>query len=170
VKYIDLYDASYMACNRAIDERLDLLTYSVALYGKTWYEIKCKAYPKNPTSRNRYSAQIADYVSESFKSKFEADKFLYENITLTSNAYAQGFLRANYEPIKTSFNSAKTFPVFFRSLRDMIPPDKKCKFFIGWLKPFIEEHVRIDRSWQYDVYPRKEGGRRKTRRRRRLDR
>lgn len=166
VKYIDLYDASYMPCNRAIDERLDLLTYSVALYGKTWYEIKCKAYPKNPASRNKYKTQMANYISPGFKSKFEADKFLLENITLKPNTYAQIFLQTKYEEIKASFQKANTFPEFFKSLRDMIPQDKKCRFFDRWLKSFIEEYVKIDRTWQYDVYPAQKGARRKTRRRR----
>jgi hypothetical protein len=42
IHHISLTDSSYIPC--AVDDTLDLLYYSVGLYGKTWYELNFNAY------------------------------------------------------------------------------------------------------------------------------
>jgi hypothetical protein len=155
VKSVELYDASYLPCNRAFNDVLDLLTYSIAIYGKTWYETKLGAYPKTPRIRESYKQHIAKYVSERFKSSIHVDDFLFR-ITVSSNTFARAKLNAYRSQIESMYTNAPTFPSFFQSLRDsdIVPRAEKCKFFKGWLETFIGECVpNIDRNWQYDLYP-----------------
>lgn len=155
VKYVELYDASYMPCNRAFNDILDLLTYSIAMYGKTWYEIKLNAYPKSERNRELYKEQIANYVSEKFKSSISLDEFIFR-IVSSSNTFAIAKLNTYRSEIESMYTDAQTFPAFFQSLRDsnIISKVEKCKFFKGWLQTFIEDCIpNIDRNWQYDLYP-----------------
>ena len=155
VKSVELYDASYLPCNRTFNDVLDLLTYSIAIYGKTWYETKLGAYSKNPRIRELYKQQIAKYVSERFKSSINVDDFLFR-ITASSNTFAREKLNTYRSQIESMYTDAPTFPAFFQSLRDsdIVPRAEKCKFFKGWLETFIGECVpNIDRNWQYDLYP-----------------
>jgi hypothetical protein len=144
-----------MPCNRALDDTLDMLTYSVALYGKTWYEIKVHAYLSDPAKQTQYNEEVARYMSTKFKKSFNADAFLIEKMKLSPNMYIQNELRKRYDEIKSLFIKAETFPQFFKSLRDTISETQKCKFFKDWLQSFISEHITIHRTWQYDVYPTK---------------
>lgn len=159
VKYITLNDASYLPCNREFDDILDLLTYNIALYGKTWYEIKVDAYLNDPAKQTKYNQEIKKYISEEFKKSFDADAFLIEKIQLSPNKYIQNILKTQYDKIKEQFVKAKTFPEFFKLLRDDIEEKKKCKFFKDWLQSFIGEHITIQRTWQYNVYRKKNNSR-----------
>lgn len=150
VKSVELYDTSYMPCNRAFDDALDLLTYSIALYGKTWYEIRVGAYLKNERRKAAYAEQIAHYISEEFKSSMTAEDFLFR-IVGSGNAFLRNLIERERATIVDMYNNARTFPEFFKSLRDMVPKNEKCRLFKGWLERFINEHVHIDRSWQYDI-------------------
>jgi hypothetical protein len=80
IRSVYLYDASYMPCNRTYLDRLDVLSYSIALYGKTWYEIKRNAHIANPSKQNQYKRQITHYVSKEFKSSITAETFINSNI------------------------------------------------------------------------------------------
>ena len=151
VKHISLNDTSYMPCNRALDDTLDMLTYSIALYGKTWYEIKVHAYLSDPIKQTKYDEEVAKYMSPKFKKSFDADAFLIEKMKLSSNLYIQNELKTRYDEIKSLFTQSETFPQFFKSLRDSIPEKQKCKFFKDWLQSFISENITIHRTWQYDV-------------------
>lgn len=173
VKHISLNDTSYMPCNRALNDRMDLLTYSVALYGKTWYEIKVHAYLSDPIRQTKYNEEVAKYMSTEFKKTFDADTFLIEKMKLSSNLYIQNELKTRYDEIKSLFVKANTFPQFFQSLRDSISEKQKCKFFNDWLQLFISEHIAIHRTWQYDVYSTKNNlktGHNKTHKRNRSNR
>ena len=44
IQRVGLHDSSYIPCDRTIGDILDLLTYSIALYKKTWYEERLDAY------------------------------------------------------------------------------------------------------------------------------
>ena len=152
VKYVELYDASFMPCNRDLNDTLDLLTYSIALYGKTWYEIKLGAYPKNPIIRNLYKQQIDRYTSEDFKQSLNVDDFLFK-ISASSNEYARTVLRERKSEIINLYETSKTFPIFFKKLRNIIPDNDKCKFFKRWLDDFIHESIHnLDRNWIYNVH------------------
>jgi hypothetical protein len=153
VKHISLNDTSYMPCNRALDDTLDMLTYSIALYGKTWYEMKVNAYINDPTKQAQYDKEITEYISSNFKKSFDADAFLIEKMKLSPNTYIQNELKTRYDEIKSLFIKANTFPLFFKALRDTISEKHKCKFFKDWLESFISENITIYRTWQYDVYP-----------------
>lgn len=170
IRSVKLYDASYMPCNRAYGDTLDLLSYSIALYGKTWYEIKRNAYIVNPSKRNIYNRKIAQYTSKEFKASISAETFLNSNIFRSihvSNHGTYEFFKTNYDQIINLYKNAQTFPDFFKALRDIIPETQRCQIFKTWLQSFIETHVYVDRNWQYDLYPKKttDGRRRQTRRR-----
>lgn len=168
VRYVKLYDASYMPCHREYKDTLDLLSYSIALYGKTWYEIKRNAYILNASKRAQYYRKVAHYISKEFKASITAESFINSNILKSiRTSIADDFFKTNYEQIITLYNNAQTFPDFFKSLRDIIPETQRCQVFKTWLQTFIETHVSVDRNWQYDLYPKKTtGGRRRQTRKR----
>jgi hypothetical protein len=150
VKFIALYDTSYLPCNRAAKDTFDLLTYSIALYGATWYELKRNAYILDNEDWTFYKNKIAHYISKKYKSSIPEDVFM-RNIRLSSNIFAQDFLSSHYEEISNLYKNTQTFPDFFQGLRNMIPFSDRCAFFKGWLSSFIGIN-KISRDWQYDLY------------------
>ena len=165
VQSISLYDASYMPCHRPTKDSFDLLTYSIALYGATWYEIKRKAYIPDVPNRTFYKNKIVKYISNEYKSSITEEAFL-RKIQFSSNEFAKDFLHKNYQTIRDLYKTTQTFPEFFQGLRNFIPREDRCKFFDNWLPAFLDIN-KVSRDWQYDLYPAdksiKGGKRRKTR-------
>lgn len=61
ITYIKLTDASYIPCNRKLNDNLDLITYNIALYGVTWYEanFNATAFP-DTSSKEEVSASLQE--------------------------------------------------------------------------------------------------------------
>lgn len=151
IKEIKLNDKSYIPCNS--DDTLDLLTYYIALYGKTWYEDKYSAYSKDNYSL--YKEQIKNYVSKEFKSKISWDIF-YAKYILLGNNFTKNIINNNIEVCKNIYDNSNTFPDFFKSINIKIVRKYKCYFFKSWLENFINEHIKISREWYIPLY--KSGG------------
>lgn len=159
IKHIKLSDNSYIPCNRKLLDVVDLLTYSIAHYGKTWYEQHYNAYLSPESKMSLYKEQVAVYSSPEFKSKYDWNTFLNTYAT-TSTDFAFNLIKANYDSWETIYTSSATFPEFFRALRAHIPKQDKCMFYKSWLEAFIKSVITIYREWTIDISPKK-GGRRK---------
>lgn len=150
IKNIKLNDSSYIPCHT--DDTLDLLSYSIALYGKTWYEIKYKAYIKND---KKYLEQIENYVSKKFKSSIDWNTFYNTFVILANNTIYEKM--NDYKDIYEKFH---TFPEFFKHIQKNLEKKDKCKFFKTWLEEFIKKYIDIHREWYIPLQ--QNGGKRKT--------
>jgi hypothetical protein len=157
IQHIELTDMSYIPCNRKILDKVDLLTYSIAHDGKTWYESNYNAYLVPKEKMEEYRNQIVNYMSEDFKAKYDWNTFLNYHVGMTTD-YAFTKIRDNYYEWEDLFNKAKTFPDFFLEMRKRIPRKEKCMFYRDWLQKFIYSCIRIERVWIIDI-PKQKGGR-----------
>jgi len=151
IKTMSLNDTSYIPCIRADSETLDLLTYSIALYKKTWYEEKINAYIKPKPLHTEYRKQVEIYASPERKNKmiFAEMKLIMEKGSYLSriNFHTKKHL---YEDL---FNKAETLPDYFKALNSTIQRNERCIFFKGWLENFINSEIRVERTWYFDFYP-----------------
>jgi hypothetical protein len=145
---IKLDDASYIPCNRADGDTLDLLTYSIALYGKTWYEIKAGARLPSDTQRDLYEKNIKKFIDPETKSNIPFSEMLSH---MLSTSTGREFIGNNIPTYETMYEQSKTLPEFFTTLSKKIPKHMKCKFFKGWLEYFIGLHVFIGRDWLINI-------------------
>lgn len=151
VLYIQLSDKSYIPCRREWSETLDLLTYSIALYGKTWYEKTYNAEFNPSTAFLRYRNKVNTYMSPEYKSKLSFDKLL-KYLVIYSNEYARNHIYSNFDTYKTMYESSDTLPIFFRKLSNTVPKSDKCKLFKSWLEAFIRECIpNIPRTWIFRI-------------------
>lgn len=166
ISSITLNDTSYIPCirNTTLDNTLDLLTYSVALYGKTWYEDKLNAYLSPKHKHDRYRSQVDRYMTPETKQKHT---WIEMYIRLTrGNIYTKQIMEQHHELFKNTFEESSTLPEFFRKISRVVPRESKCRFFKDWLEDFIKQYVTIEREWTIDLYPRIEvisrGGQKRT--------
>lgn len=153
VKNIELKDASYIPCNRAHNESLDLLTYSIALYGETWYE---KTFGARPAyDYEDYRAKVTKYMSAEFK-KTIGFKELLVIIIKTSNDYTRELIYGDFEYYEDLYNKTDTLPNFFRQLGKQVDKKDKCKLFKSWLEYFIKDKIfngrHIDQKWVISIH------------------
>lgn len=154
VTILQLTDESYIPCNRRPLDTVDLLSYSIALYSKTWYELNFNAYIEDKEVYAMYKKSIGIYSLPSTKSANSWDTFFLKNIT---SVYAKNIILENEELYKTLYESSDTFPVFFKKISNVIGKENKCKFFKTWLQEFINSYVTITRKWTIKI--KSEGGR-----------
>lgn len=151
VKKIRLNDSSHIPCGgHAFNDTVDLLIYSIALYGKTWYEKKFNAYIDYPTIYARYKDQIANYTSKEMKNSITFLS-IANLIQSRGSNYAKLQLRSQYDTWRHMFETSDTLPAFFIQLMSTIPRNEKCKFLKGWIEPFIDSKVTIFRDWVFDM-------------------
>lgn len=144
VKYLQLDDISYIPCNRRLDDKLDLLSYNIALYCKTWYELNFSAFILNKNTYDRYKRNIEIYRSPETKAGISWEKFYLKNVT---NQYTSEIIKNNEEYYRNMYNDSDTFPAFFRTLSKTIKKEDKCNFFKWWLQNFISSFINITRRW-----------------------
>lgn len=149
IKRINLNDTSYIPCNRLEGDKLDLLTYSIALYGKTWYEKNFGA----QQASSKYSEAVATYMKEKPVNFEEWYRFVK-----TYNIYAGRWIAERYDQIQNMFYASNTYPIFFKKLSDMIGFVEKCRVFNGWLLQFIRDRIPENRSWYIPLEMRGGGG------------
>jgi hypothetical protein len=149
---IELTDTSYIPCSRIRNESLDLLSYSIATHGKTWYEDKFNAYIQPKKRYDEYRKQVEVYTSNETKNEYTFDEF-YEHYMTTS--YVKNYINTHgsFEDYTTMFDESATFPEFFSKLSKYIQPNDKCSFYKLWLQNFIGKYVSIERKWYIDLYP-----------------
>lgn len=155
IQTVKLTDDSMLWCNPDTDDRLDLLAYSIALHGKTWYEMKVNAYMLPQQKYEKYRSEVDRYMSKETK---QNTNFMdvYNAIANNCSLYV-GMVCNSIDLYEKIYNESETLPDFFRALNKTIPREDKCKFYRGWLPDFIYSHVRtIDRTWYFDLFPKME--------------
>jgi hypothetical protein len=151
VKTMSLNDASFIPCNRKEEDTLDLLSYSIALYKKTWYEERLDAYILPKERHEAYRKQVESYASKETKQNISFEIF-YEDV-LYKRYLPRKIIGDNFEVYKKMFDSSDTIPDFFQKLSRSIPREERCKFFKGWLMDYIFSKITVDRTWYFDLYP-----------------
>lgn len=151
IETIKLTDMSFIPCNRLQNDVLDLLTYSIALYGQTWYENVANAYMLPKEKYTQYRTQVEIYMDKKTKSDMTFD--LFYNTVMFKNHYARNIIKYDYEAFELLFKESHTFPEFFLKINKLIKREDKCKFFKTWLYDFIASQIIIDRDWYIDIYP-----------------
>ena len=151
INTMSLNDTSYIPCNRDSEDTLDLLTYSIALYKKTWYEERLNAYLLPKEKHDTYRAQVEVYASKDTKQTISFDEFFH--IILSNKPYPTNIISSNLEKYKEMYESSETLPDFFIQLSKTLKREQKCKFFKDWLFNFISSRIQIERMWYFDLYP-----------------
>jgi hypothetical protein len=151
---IKLTDMSFIPCNRKLNDTLDLLSYSIALYGQTWYEKNANAYFLPKEKYELYRKQVNIYIDKKTKEDINFE-YLY-NIVLDKNHYAKDIIYEEYDTYKAIFYESETFPEFFIKINKLIKYENKCKFFRNWLYDFIASQIMIEREWYIDLFPKVE--------------
>jgi hypothetical protein len=151
VKLIKLTDESYIPCKRAHNETLDLLTYSIALYGKTWYEKTFNAYFEPKEKYEKYLFEVGKYISKDFKDSYVFEDFLKQLVSYP-NEFAMTSIFSDLDSYKSLFESSETFPIFFSKLSKSMKREDKCRFFKHWLENFIHKLIpSYDRVWLFEI-------------------
>jgi hypothetical protein len=149
---IKLNDMSSIPCSPV--ESLDLITYSIALYGKTWYEQKMGAYIENKQKYVMYRGRVERYMSKETKASLSWIDMLGKMTPKSKNIYMDEMLQKHAAKWEELFNKSETLPLFFIELSKHIPRAKKCIFFKGWLEAMIKSYVSpIEDIWMIEVEP-----------------
>jgi hypothetical protein len=151
IKTITLDDTSYIPCKKDVGDTLDLLTYSIALYKKTWYEERTNAYILPKEKHDNYRRQVEEYASKDTKNKITFHDI--HDIIRMKNVFAVNIINTNIQMYTEMYEESSTLPEFFQRLSKTIKREEKCRFFKGWLDSFIKSKVTIIREWNFDIYP-----------------
>lgn len=149
ITQLSLRDSSFIPCDRSLGETLDLLTYSIALYGKTWYEQVLGAHVQNAAEFRRYRDAIAVYMSPAAKRDWVWEQFWA--MIAGKNRFANEKIRENVDGFKRIFDEATTWPECIKRMKNAVEKSDKCKFFKTWLEQFIYSHVPEKRDWVVDI-------------------
>jgi hypothetical protein len=152
IKTVSFDDMSNIHCTRNSKDILDLISYSVALYKKTWYEEKLNAYFEPKELFETYRKQVEAYASKETKDAMYFEDFV-ELIRKKGRIMAIDMVLENTLEYKQLFENAQTLPDFFRELSKRVPREMKCNFFSGWLNHLIASKIHIERTWYFDLYP-----------------
>ena len=163
VKTIKFNDKSYIPCDRKKNDTVDLLTYSIALYGKTWYENNFNAYlPK--IQAKKYYEEIQKYMSKTTKKNMSWINFSKE-IFMKASENAYNIFMKNEDKFRYIYDNSATFPDFFKTISKLIDREQKCSFFKYWMEQFIYSQIRIEREWFIDLHTQNGGSKNKSRKR-----
>lgn len=133
ITHMALRDTTY------IGDRLDLLAYNIALYGKSWYEMVLGAYAD-------YTDAIAVYMSPAAKREWTWTKFW--TIIAGTNRFADEKIRENVDMFKRIFDESATWPECIIQMKNVVGD---CKFFKTWLEKFIYSYVPEKRDWVINI-------------------
>ena len=142
-------DESHFQCRNESDDTHDVLIYSIALYGFTWYEKRLGAYTLPKESYHNYKVQLETYVSEDTKAALEWP-YVYYHMGISSS-YVDRARRIHGKFFEESYNLSKTLPEFFHMISTVVPTHERCWFFRYWLNRVINLYVDIDRWWYVDI-------------------
>lgn len=150
VTHISLRDASYIPCNRRLQDTLDLLSYDIALYGKTWYEMHAGAHLPTLSKQQRYEKEIATFLSNEAKSEYTFHNLLA--FINKHNDFAFRQMQTKATEYEEAYKEAKCFSDFFRILKRDVDKQDVCRFFKEWLELFVQKWVRIERDWVIPIH------------------
>jgi len=150
VNKVRLNDTSYIPYNRDPVETIDLLIYSIALYGITWYEKMLHACIDNKEYFDNYNEKLDFYVSPAAKKALNFDS-MAKKIIGGGSMFAKQQLSIHMEKWEHCFNISSTLPDFLQKIAKDIGQKNKCEFFKGWLEGFISSYIPIYREWVFDL-------------------
>jgi hypothetical protein len=151
IKTIILNDRSYIPYRTDTGNTLDLLTYSIGLYKKTWYEERLGAYILPKEKHEEYRKQVEEYASKDTKDNIPF--FHIYHIMRMNNIFARDIIWASMQEYEKMYDESETLPEFFQRLSKNIKLEEKCKFFKGWLPQLIHSKITLTREWHFDIYP-----------------
>ena len=151
IKTLELYDTTYLPYKSDTYNSLDLLTYSIGLYKKTWYEEKLNAYILPKEKHEEYRRQVEEYASKNTKNSITF--FDIYTVMVMTNPSAGHIVYPNMEMYEKMYDESETLPDFFQKLSKPVKLEEKCSFFKGWLSSFINTKVDVIREWHFDIYP-----------------
>jgi hypothetical protein len=151
IQSMSLNDASYIPCIRDSSDTLDLLTYSIALNKKTWYEEKINAYIKPKQRYESYRKQVDKYASKETKKALDFTD-IYK-LVIHASDFTKNIFDTNYNEFEKIFNESHTLPDFFKGISSKINRKEKCRFFKNWLERFINSQIMVERTWYFDLFP-----------------
>jgi hypothetical protein len=151
IKTIELTDRTYLPYKSDTYNSLDLLTYSIGLYKKTWYEEKLNAYILPKENHEEYRRQVEEYASKDTKNSITFFD-IYAAIAMT-NKSASDIVTPNMEMYEKIYEESESLPEFFQKISKPIKLEEKCSFFKGWLRQFINSKIDVIREWHFDIYP-----------------
>ena len=114
VETVSFTDTSYIPCIRESNETVDLLTYSVALYKKTWYEEKINAYIKPKEKYDAYRQQVERYASKERKSGMHYEDIL--QLVRKGSAFSRDYFEKIMKPWSYVLLNPIHCPTFLRKL------------------------------------------------------
>lgn len=148
VTHINLRDTSYIPSNRK-QNALDLLSYSIGLYGKTWYERVAGAYVSSPSMQNIYEHGITTYRNPMTKNTYTFADIM--RVISRHNEFARQYMQPRIILYETMYNEAHTFSEFFQNLKQTVDPANACRFFKEWLDAWVLKFVEISRDWTIPI-------------------
>jgi hypothetical protein len=150
IKTIRLNDTSYIPYKKDTGDTLDLLTYSIGLYTKTWYEERLNAYILPKEKHDNYRHEVEEYASKHTKDEIPF-YHIYHTIAI-NNVFATNIIQTNMQMYEEMYEDSNTLPEFFQRLTRTIKREEKCRFFKGWLNSLINSKITVIREWNFDIY------------------
>jgi len=138
IKSLKIHDSSYHTYKGAINHQLDLLSYSIAIHGRTWYEIHCNAFSDN---YERYRNEVDLYINSKM-----IDWFIFFSTNIIGNSL--DIVLKDEAIYEAMYNSSNTYPEFFQKLTNHI---RDPIFFRWWVNNFISSFINIPRYWYISV-------------------
>lgn len=144
VHMVEFVDRTYFHGIMPNKESMDLLIYSVALYGKTWYEIHWNTITNE--GYREYRSQVEHYASVETKAAMTWFDMMFQ--MYMGAPYTREILEQYHVFFEEAFHSTSTLPEFFIKISNVISPDKRIRFFQHWLYDFIHSYIKFDnRRW-----------------------
>ena len=136
VIYFRFQDTSRKDCEPLKNSpSVSLSSYSIALYGKTWYEKNFKAIVENKEDRMVYKNDLKKLNNPDYKT--DTEWWYFKNRYLNDN-------NVNINIIKECYEQSKTFREFFDRLHYLILDKKElCLTLQPWIEKFIGDITGI---------------------------
>jgi len=123
IQTFELTDASKFQCADGIE--ISLAHYSIAIYGKTWYERHFNAIMKDERVRGLYSKAVEQFTGEK-------PSLLYE--ILFQEYYFQ--FEDTFLKLKPLYEKSNSISQFIQAIKTEFPEDF-CNLTHTWLEPFV---------------------------------
>lgn len=154
IKFIKFEDDSQLECSANPLNKLDLLYYSVATSGKTWYEKHFNAYFVPREKFIEYKCKVREFQSTQTKNSIPFSE-IQDLIRNHGSDTAYALLKIHENQIEDAYTdkTTKILPDFFAKLNEIIPKSEKCYMYKEWIKNLVIKYIgEIERKWIIDVY------------------
>jgi hypothetical protein len=148
IRTVEIYENTYLYGMMPNKETMDLSTYSVALYGKTWYEMNWNIVIDE--GYREYRSQVEHYASVETKVAMTWFDMMFQ--MYMGAPYTREILEQHRVFFEEAFHSTSTLPDFFIKISNVITPDKRIGFFQHWLYNFVHSYIKNDNNlWSITI-------------------